>query len=667
MVAVMAALYAAGVLVRRTVLQAQYALVDGDLPFTLESALSFRRVAQVYGAGRVPALDPDIQYPGGIIVPRTDTVGAEYVYARLARLFPEGMELAERVRWIELLWFCAGIPLLALWIWWGTGSFVGAAAGAAFYAVGLSSVIRSTGQEISHENFALPLLIAHLAFSTLAERRRAIGRGHGAALVSALLLAGALMTWDLVQFYVLLWMAWSAWRMLRRGLGTWEAEDRHWLLHVLVLAGAGVLNPYLHAHGFLFSTPMLVAWGVFAARWVRRRVGAGRLAWGWGTRPALGAVILAVVLLGWVVPNPYASSYSHFAGLLAAKLRFLNRKPADPSLLTFEQSIMWVPGLNSANMALTHELFPVLLPLTIFAAVVLLTQSDRRHNPRLLQLLFFYVASLLTFALFARFHVFLAVFSAGLLGTGWAWAMGRAPWVRAIAVALVLPGLGVEAAHVVRRPERWGRVSVYYKELEELVAWLDANVRPQPVLANFGVSAAILTYAGCPIVLHPKFEAAEIRDRVRSYGEALFKGTEETFRDWADRHGARYYVYGVGEFSDLAPSQSMRYFVDALEPREDSAAWLFEFAPDTGKYFRYAWGNRKYRVYRIVGLADEAKARSLSIEARGALETGDLDLAEEKALAAMMLFPDSAQAADVLKHVGALRDQGFRGPGHERP
>ena len=38
---------------------------------------------------------------------------------------------------------------------------------------------------------------------------------------------------------------------------------------------------------------------------------------------------------------------------------------------------------------------------------------------------------------------------------------------------------------------------------------------------------------------------------MRAYGEALFKGTEEQFRDWAEREGALYYVYALGEFANV--------------------------------------------------------------------------------------------------------------------
>lgn len=232
-----------------------------------------------------------------------------------------------------------------------------------------------------------------------------------------------------------------------------------------------------------------------------------------------------------------------------------------------------------------------------------------------------------------------------------------------MAPALVAVGVITEAVGVLGNPLRWGRNWVYYNELEELVDWLDDHVRPKPVLANFGVSASILGYAGCPVILHPKFEAPRIRERVRSYGEELFKGTETSFRDWADSYGARYYVYALGEFSPIAPDVQMRYFVNALRPATNSPAYLFEFAPDTCVDFRVVWQNQKYRVFKIRGRSDRIAAEGHARDAESAMETGDVERAGDRAAQALLLDPDNARAQRVLKHVGALEDQGFRNAG----
>lgn len=378
-----------------------------------------------------------------------------------------------------------------------------------------------------------------------------------------------------------------------------------------------------------------------------------------GRRVVVVLAALAPLVVGLLLASSYGAAYGHFGELLWAKIRFLNRKPADPSLLTFNQRIMWVPALHSAGWGLAWALFPAMLLLTLPAIIVV--YRCRRAHPEtgLFQLLTFYCASLVAFCGFVRFHVFLAVFASGLLGWWLKEAVSRRGWRRWAPAALLAVGWAVEAGHAVRAPERWGRSGVYYRELGDLVDWIREYAGPDAVLANFGVSASILAYGERPIVLHPKFESAALRERVREYGEALFKGTEAGFRDWALAHGARYYVYSLGEFSEHGTPQQMRYAVDALDPPEDAAARVFEFEPAEAKHFQYLWGNAKYRVFRVMPREDKATAAELSARAGAALLAGDLGRAEELAARALDLNQDDARAQNVMRHVGSLRDQGF--------
>ncbi len=650
-------LYAAGLGVRRAVFHAQVRAAGRELPFTLESALNFRRIQQVYEQGNLPTVDPFVQYPEGVTVREHDTVGAERVYAALARLFPARVPLADRVRWIEAAWFSLGIPLMALWVgWWRKSVWAGAVAGA-FYAVALSSVIRSTGQEVSHENFALPLLVGHFAFGALSARLSSRRTALAASLFSALLLGLALMTWDLIQFYVLLWAVWSAWRVVF-GRAPDEPGDRvNWLLQWLVLVGVGLFNPYLRTHGFLQSPAMQLTYGTLLAAALSRFAG-----WGYGARwtrrAVLGAVVLAPLAVGLLLPAVYGESYGHFASLLWAKIRFLNHKPADPGRLTFDQRIMWVPALDSATGRLTIRMFPAMLWLSVAAFPVFLYRSNNQSDSKLSQLLFFGAASLVAFVLFVRFHVFAAVFLSALLGAWAAWAGGRKGW-RWVVPGMLMIGWAVEAGQVLRRPERWGRVA-YFAELDELAGWLRRYASPEPVLANFGTSAFIAAYGDCPVILQPKFETRGIRDRVRSYGTELFKGSEDSFRDWAGHFGAQYYVYGLGEFAPVAPELQMRYFVNALEPATNCPAQFFENAPARLRSFRLLWENRKYRVFKIATPEDRQVAGRFGAAAERALQSGDLGRAEDRAVAALLVEPDNRTVQDILKHVGSLKDQGFK-------
>lgn len=379
----------------------------------------------------------------------------------------------------------------------------------------------------------------------------------------------------------------------------------------------------------------------------------GSLEGGVGRRCFWRAAILALIallplMLGALWSQVYGETYGHFLDLLWAKLRFLNQKPADPALLTFDQRILWTAPLNSANLLLTFTLFPVTLILSLLAGIIAFFHARRRPDPEINQLLNFTVISLLAFVLFMRFHVFLVLGVAALLGWFGYWVSIKRSFPRWLLLVLLLAGVGVEAIHVLDNPARWGSVPVYLKEKQELVRWLRANTDGESILANFGLSPFLLTYANCPIVLHPKFESPGIRARVYGYGTALFKSNEAGFRAWMEAFGVPYYVYSLGEFADVQPESQMRYCVNALDPPPDAAARLFEKRPEEGRYFRLLWGNAKYRVFRVITRADERTAGRLAAEALQAWRQGRAPEAEGKAEQALMYDPQNTNAMQIL-------------------
>ncbi len=660
---------------RRHVLDAQRQLTaDGSIPFSLESALAFRRIQLVYRDGDLPKIDRGIQYPDGVVTREVDTLGVERIYARAAKLWPGTLPLAEKVRWLQLGWFCLAIPGMFFWVKWMGGGAAGGLGAAAFYAVAISAVARSTGQELSHENNALPLLLWHLAAAAWAGNRAGRLRAkHVAGWISAALAGLALCAWDMVQFYLLLRLGWE-WAVAVRGR---LAKEELWARAVplmAVLVAVGLRNPYLRAHGFLFSPTLALGWGALlaGAPVAQRQRTATRVVL--GALPVLGCLALAHV---------YLPAYGHFGSLLWAKLRFFNVRPVDPARLTFEQRILWVPALNSTSWALLWEWFPFLLVLTAGAVWALMrgTVRTRDEFADFPPLLFYLLASLAAFILFFRFHVWLAVFACGTVGL-WAgqWKECGNRWSRGALVALLACGWLVEARQPWFGPFRWeespvetpgaptwagplywGRPNVYAAETEALMEHLRNYVAPEPVLANFGISAGIATYGGCPVVLHPKFESAEIRRRVREYGEALFRSDETGFRDWMESKGATVYVHSLGEFSEIQPGLQMRYMVAALDPAPEAAARLFEQRPEELKHFAPQFANRKYRVFRLKRSPGAARlAETLAEQARAALENGDLAEAETKGAHALRMDAENEEAQAVLRHASALRDAGFR-------
>lgn len=656
--AIAMSLYALAYSARRGIVEAQYRMYGPNLPFTLESALYYRRVKIVYDTGRLPRHDPMIEYPEGINPWTTYTAGSEYVYAVLARFFPSDVPFADRLRRIEAGWFSLAIPLLAWGLYRRFHSWSAALWGSSFYAVSISSVLRSTGLELSHENFAIPLLVAHWTFDAIAKTSKRSRNRIVAQIASAAALGLSLCTWDLIQYYIGLR---TIWRIIRRFRGDSADVASVWAEYAALCAVA-FFNPYHFAQGWGTSQVMALVHGLAISDFVERLLKPSNRGFSQKAMIARRALTLVAVWLAvqamhaWFAPE---GAYRHFGELLVAKIRFLNRKPADPSLLTFDQRIMWVPALNSVDWPFALMIFPALSVLTLLGVVLFYILRQKSPEFGTGEVVFAVLVSAVAFWLFARFHVFLALFACMLVSALWAMIPRTAPWGRLFAGILLGLGLLVESAHTMRTPERWGRVNVYYRELLELTTWLERHVSPEPVLANFGVSGAIAAYGKCAILLHPKFESAAIRQRVKEYGERLFLGTEKEFRDWADSLGARYYVHAFGEFSRQNPELQMRYFVNALDPRPDAAARGFEFAPEDRTWFVPLYRNVKYAVFRIVTSEDEYVARQNILKAERAFEQGDLAAARNAALAALETFPRNPRALELIAACASLEMKGF--------
>ncbi len=670
------ALFLIGVGMRRNIYHAQERMAGFEMPFTLESALQFRMTRMVEEDGTLPKIDGSVEYPLGVDMRKTYSVGAEQAYVLLARLMPDAWSFAERVRWAAVLIFCLGIPAIACYAGILFRSKPAGFVAGFIYAVSIASVQRSTGQELSRENFALPFLLAFFALDVLAEREATGRRFWIYSGLSGLCIALAMMHWDMIQYMLGLWV------ILQYVQITWLARPeraqvvmRKVSVQALCLFFVGATNPYLGTHGFLLSPAMGLVAGLLLA--------------GWLVRPRPRVYVLALrrgvpllIVLGFVLVGAhYNETYGHFGELLKAKIVHMNIKPQDPELLSFNQRILWTPSLHSANWQLTKQTFPGILWLTGIGVVVLVISHSRKSDFTLLHPIVYCFVCLATYFLFFRFNVFLIIAMAVIIGGWTAIACSSQDWKFLISVVVLLIGLGVEVYNTGVNPGRWGRfgnfkVKERYTFINELTEWFKKHAPEEPVLANFGISGPILAYAGCPIILHPKFEGREIRARVESYGETLFKGSEEDFKHWADQYGARYLVFSPGEFYEKQIDQQMRYMVNAINPSPESAAFKLhkktieeflvakgmerELPRDFLRYFKYEWGNGKYSVFRIVTEEDQDMAKQHVALARTHLQHGDLDRARRRALSAIQHDFLDSEAYWVLEKVQALQNAGVR-------
>ncbi|MGA1194837.1 MAG: hypothetical protein ACO3ZG_10775, partial [Kiritimatiellia bacterium] len=372
-------------------------------------------------------------------------------------------------------------------------------------------------------------------------------------------------------------------------------------------------------------------------------------------------LIYLPVLLLLLIPDltgSYGASYNHFAELLWAKIRFLNQKPEDPGLLNYYQRVMWVPALHSATWGLTKWLFPLALWIVLVAGAVAWPFSRKQPDPLIRFWLVFLGVSVISYVFFVRFHIFVALSTAVLVG----WLTARislaGPVWRVAAVVLAGLVISVEARHTLDERTRMGRPNVYYDAMEELADWLREEIAPRPVLANMGISAYLAAYAKCPVAIHPKFEDPGIRKRLEHYGNLMFGADEQQLRDWMDELGINILIYAKGEFATTQPEYQMRYFANQMNPPDHVPARRFERDDETMRYFTRLWGNYKYVVYEALDGMSERRAAVLASTARNELLKGNLAGAEQFAIEALAIDRHQTDALEVMRHVGSLIEQG---------
>ena len=661
--------------VRRAVLSQQTVTLDTEAPFLMESALQFRMTDMVRENGTLPAVDTKVQVPEGVVMRETYSVGAEWVYTSLANGLPTSWTFTSRVRWVSTALFCLAIPFAGLWARSITGSMVSAWITAGILAASPAFAVRSSGLELSRENLAFPLFTLFLWMMSEAGNTQIPWRKFSVSLIGAVAVALAQCVWDLSQMISGLWIVWC-WVRVFRDPDTSRNDVIPVVCVAVCLTLAAALNPYLRAHGFIFSPVMAMVWSR-ALLALKQVTGL--------SRAKKAAVLVGGILAFWAVGQLFIQNYSHFGDLLYAKLRYLNVKPADPSVLSFYQRIMWTPALNSTTWELTKAYF--LFTLVTYIITLVVVVWGKRRAGRSIGIVLF--SSLFTFPvmiLFFRFHVFWVLFAAVFIGCGLALTLQHLTACRRTLLGTLLflgltggetylllffepssssdlppdtaqfydlvKSLGGDFSKV--KGNRWGRPGASYDELEDLSEQLRGLSYAGPVLANFGISASILAETGLPILLHPKFETPGIRERVRQFYEHLFLGSEQDLREWALKFGARYYVHSNGNLSDLNIPNSPRYMVDAVEPPAHAPVYVFEQRPQDAVLFQPIGGNRRYRIFRIITTEDEEFAESLTGMARLALESGDIKTAQRRARQALSYHWKYKPAQEILATVLSL-------------
>lgn len=511
------------------------------------------------------ARDRDVQHPDTIDDWAEFTVAMEVPVGVLYRWLKPAMPFHVFVVWYDCLVSSLSlfaVFLLARALWRSDGAGVVAAA---LYAALYPSYGRTVKNLFLREDFAVPLLLFALAFTVraLQEQKRRD------QIVAALFWLAALASWHLTQFVMAPFVAAAVLVYLGKG----RTPRLPWF--VIVLAAGTLAIPVLRAKQVYLSPTLCALYALALAVWIdggRRRA----------IRIFAGS--LALCLLLGLLFQKSTGEYAHVYALFFAKLHFLGMKPADPSQLPWEARLLWEGAFNTATWQEFRHSLAWCLPLAVLA--MWLTRRDTDVAVRI-----FILFTLLLFPLawmVVRYFTFLG-FTAAVVGAGL--LTQRFWWKTAVFAATVaqLAGLDFQPLE---------RVQPAPAEYVPVVRWLnDQTPSNAVVLATITESPVFWAHTGRPIILHPKFENREIRERYREFLEAIYGG-EDGFYEFARRHGADYFIYNTGFLFDA--EESRRYKADKLGPLPpDCAAELFQDHPERLKHFTLELAADRFSVFRL--------------------------------------------------------------------
>jgi tetratricopeptide (TPR) repeat protein len=634
---------------------------DDTALFWSESSFHYRYARAIARGEPLPPVDRDPEWPAGV---------------EPLREFTMGMEFASGLSYRALAPLLGGVPfhvyLVSFIAIWSSLSVVAAyAAGraiwpeapaglvAAFaYALSPISIHRTVGNFL-REDFALPLLFGAFALFAAAMRAAdgasrddcdsgvappvpAAGVPRAEAMIlaaSALLLGLGTATWHLSRFYLTAFLVLLAPALALcargselRGAARLGAAARFLRAAVAALAASGLIVPVLRAKRFLLSPAFLIAIALWAVvELARRRARRGMPLHDVVFAAALAVAAVAAMLAARALPGA-EGEYAHVNALLVEKLRFLGRKPEDPSLLTEDARVFWSGPFESSSAGLLLlTLSSMMLWGTASIALAARDALHRRLDPTqlhaLLLALFFAAAALLV----QRLLVFLVFFAAvvaprlcvarGPGGSRYAAPPTRRARGPTLAVVLLCVLALYEIAHLrafeAQNPWRRWVEAHFPLPVEDpipnggnnrrLVAWVRRHTPEDAVfLTWFPTGPLLLTDAGRRINLHSMFESSALRAKEARMRAALY-GSEEELAALCREWDTDYFVYQANLLLNTT-KVSYRYMADRMRVASDCAAVRMHFHPERLRHFQLVYQDAYFRLFHVRSGDAEADA-----------------------------------------------------------
>ncbi len=627
-------------------------------PLWAESAQHFRYVEEIIDNGSLPSPDMKINHPEGFN-PFTQTVLGEYAAGWIYRLFslnnaepdkPESKRIHRTLFIRKYVRIAAALIVFPVFLagFYLTGSYAGSIFAAATYLFSIAAVSRSTGETFFHEHTSLLFLAFHFAFAVKA--LRSLQRKN--ALISALFLVAALLSWKVIRFYTLflsLFLFFQATRKYRRT----ELWTNFILPHFLVILLFSLApGGWMRSEYFFFSETMILLAGISFARAIvpfiikSKKLRALRVVSISKNHEKYLFVFSCIIffcvfyfLLG------SGGNYGHVWTTFIYKLRFM-QKPYDPSLLPYEARHYWVPPYTSPNLFEFLDEGIWMLLVAAYPLFVLVRKFAKgRTGIHEEFFLFMGIASIFFYLLFIKLKTVTALFLAPatalyFLNKGYARTENvnsstvskrrRMMGCRALVICFLCLVFGFQYYHSSHWENSAFAALLYnsgldYPEMRymarctpsypaaQMLGWIKHNSDESAAfLCEFVLSAVIPAYTGRRVNLHAYFES-DVRRKYIRYVSGMFLSEKELYelcREW----DADYVVYNAHILFRTDRNLSFRYVADEMAFDKDWVCYKFHFKPMDLDFFDLVYENDFFRIYGVVKVSEEPSANFLEIE-----------------------------------------------------
>ncbi len=537
-----------------------------------ETTQSYRYARMISEEGGIPRLDTLVMHPEGMITSE-NSIFEEYIAGGIHRI--TGGDFDDFMKFFCLLFPLLTIPLLYLWMRAADYSITCALAGSALYAFLFPALLRTRGESFYRETVALPLLVA-LAWLTekaLSDGERD-GSTAGKTLISSIsagsVLFFTLAAWKVSAFIVFFLFLYLYWRNYRR-------DDVPFVLRIWLAAAqlsAAVLLTHMRHDGALISPS-----SVMAVLLVLKR-------------PKVIWIPLCGTLLAIFSTFTGPGSSGHVAAVMSAKIRFMFSHPSDPSLLSDDARLFWVPGYTSP----TPAQFLLLFGVPIAVAIPGIRVFFREKKGRLI--FWFLFLSLAGYLFFDRLLVLLAIALIPVISLSLRKSWFIVPALSLILLQSVFPGHVAEMISKTGLQFRNSSSLLNDSELDSFLQWVQRETdSDEAILSFWHISGLVSAYAERPVVTHTFFENSDNRRTIVRFARTIFM-PEDSLTAFMREKECRLVVYQADFLLDDSFS-GLLYLAGLDEVPDNSVALKMQYMPELLSSLTPVFQGPSLRVFRV--------------------------------------------------------------------